>query len=159
MKAFFESFGKFLLYILQGLADILTHMILRISEWLLDLFSKLPLLPSRSKILYHPYVSNSLLVILIIYILYVNTKAYTLFSIDKKNAIKNFDRIPEARLLKYCFLGGAFGGFFGMKINRHKTQKPLFTITVTLLLLVQIILYSFICGFFGFWVYLSWINN
>lgn len=157
MEEFLRNFGSFLLLILKGLADMLTYIISNIGKWLFNLVSNitLPMFPSRSKILYHPYVSNSLLVIFIIYILYINTKAYNLFTIDKKNAIKNYERISEFRLLKYCFLGGAVGGFLGMKINRHKTRKPLFTITVTLLLIVQIILFSFIFGFFGFWVYLS----
>lgn len=157
MENFLKNLGSFLLFIIKCIANGFILVLSEISKWISDFLSGLdiPMLPSRSKILYHSYISNSLLVILIIYILFVNTKAYTLFARDKESARRKQDRISEARLLKYCFLGGAFGGFLGMKIHHHKTKKPLFTITVTILLIIQLILFSFIFGFFGFWIYLS----
>ncbi len=97
------------------------------------------------------------------YFIIANFSAFNLFRIDKKKAKKcpekipgkKYDRISEWKLLKKCFLGGAIGGFFGMKIFRHKTNKLKFKIGVTLMLIMQIIVYSYIFGFFGYWVYLK----
>lgn len=157
MESFLKDFINFFGFVLKCIANGFLLVVSEMSKWISDFLSELdiPMLPSRSKILYHSYTSNSLLVILIIYTLFINAKAYTLFASDKENARRKQERISEARLLKYCFLGGAFGGFLGMKIHRHKTKKPLFTITVSLLLIIQLILFSFIFGFFAFWIYLS----
>ena len=37
-----------------------------------------------------------------------------------------------------AFLGGAFGAFCAMQLFRHKTHKPLFYITVPILMILQI---------------------
>ena len=46
-------------------------------------------------------------------------------------------RIPEALLLAFAACFGSLGVLAGMYVCRHKTRKPLFTITVPLLLLAQ----------------------
>ena len=98
------------------------------------------------------------------YVLYLNIVAFNLFRVDKKKAInspterkekKRYDRICERKLMSKCFFGGAIGGFFGMKIFRHKTQKWKFKIFVPVFLIAQLIIYSFVFGFLGYWVYLS----
>ena len=115
----------------------------------------IPMLPSRSKILDSTYVSSTLFLLFLAYVIYINIKTYSLFIKDKENAVERKYRIRESKLLRYCFLGGAFGGILGMEKARHKTKKPAFTITVRILLVIQLSLFSSVCGFFGFWIYMS----
>lgn len=63
--------------------------------------------------------------------------AFVLFALDKYKAKRGRWRTPEAVLLGVCLLGGAFGGFLGMRLFRHKTRKPPFPWAVPLLLLLQ----------------------
>ncbi len=114
-----------------------------------------PSLPPISKFLGMKKLSLTLLVIVLIYIIVINIYAYHLYSKDKKSAKKNKERISEFRLLKVALLGGAFGSFLGMRLKHHKTLKKKFTVTVTVSLIIQALLYSSLIGFFGFWVYLS----
>ncbi|MBP3361576.1 MAG: DUF1294 domain-containing protein [Clostridia bacterium] len=112
-------------------------------------------------------ISGGLLLIFLVYILVMNISAFKLFREDKKKAQaappkaaagrrkRSYDRISEKKLLSRCFFGGALGGFIGMKVFRHKTLKPKFTIGVTVMLVVQLMIFSFIVGFFGFWLYFT----
>lgn len=56
---------------------------------------------------------------------------------DKSRARRNRWRIPERALLLLAVLGGATGVLLGMRVFRHKTRHPRFTVTVPLLLLLQ----------------------
>ena len=107
------------------------------------------------KILEYDIITRSFLTVFLIYVLFINIKTYFLFVKDKKYAIENKERISEAKLLKYCFLGGALGGFLGMKTAHHKTRKWLFSIGVPLMLVIQTLIISFLCGFFGFGLYMQ----
>ena len=63
---------------------------------------------------------------------------FVLYAYDKHRATYYKFRIPEAVLLLFTFLGGAFGAFCAMQLFRHKTHKPLFYITVPILMILQI---------------------
>lgn len=63
---------------------------------------------------------------------------FVLYGYDKHCAAYQKFRVPEAVLLLFAFLGGAFGAFCAMQMFRHKTQKPLFYITVPILMILQI---------------------
>ena len=63
---------------------------------------------------------------------------FALFAYDKHLATYGKFRVPEAVLLLFAFLGGAFGAFCAMQLFRHKTHKPLFYITVAILMILQI---------------------
>ncbi len=115
----------------------------------------IPMLPSRSKILDYTYVSATLFLVFLVYVVYINVKTYSLFVRDKENAVERKYRICEARLLRNCFFGGALGGHLGMEKSRHKTRKPVFLVLVRIMLVLQILIFSFVCGFFGFWIYMS----
>lgn len=58
-----------------------------------------------------------------IYFLIINFITLLLCFIDKKNAIKRKDRIPEKVLLFLSLIGGCFGMLIGMNLFHHKTQK------------------------------------
>ena len=60
--------------------------------------------------------------------------------IDKRRAVRGRWRVPERTLLTVCALFGAAGGLMGMKLFRHKTQKPRFRFGVPLMLIAQLAL-------------------
>ena len=73
----------------------------------------------------------------VIFLIIINITAYLLFGYDKYCAKRDAWRIPEATLLLAALAGGAAGALLGMKMFRHKTKKPLFSIGVPLLLAAQ----------------------
>lgn len=72
------------------------------------------------------------------YLILINIVTFIMFAIDKKRAKRNQWRIPESQLLFFSLLGGSIGGIIAMKIVKHKTKKPKFTIGMPLLLLINI---------------------
>ena len=83
------------------------------------------------------------MIINIIYLI-INVITFVVFGLDKFYAIKKKWRYKVITLLGLCFIGGALGGFLAMKIFNHKTNKNIFTISVPLLLVVQIAILLFI---------------
>ena len=84
---------------------------------------------------------NALIVIIAAVILLVtNLTAFIMMGADKRKALKGAWRTPERTLLLACACFGALGGWLGMQVFRHKTKHPKFTITVPVLLVVQIAL-------------------
>lgn len=77
---------------------------------------------------------------LYIYLVIINATAFLFMLADKIKARKNLWRIPEKALLGLCAIGGSLGGFLGMKIFRHKTLHPHFSIGIPLMLAVHILL-------------------
>lgn len=63
---------------------------------------------------------------------------FALFAWDKHLAVYNKNRIPEAVLLLFAFLDGAFGALCAMVIFHHKTNHKKFTITVPILVVLQL---------------------
>lgn len=72
------------------------------------------------------------------YLVIVNGAALLLYGLDKQYAQKKRWRIPEATLIGIAALYGALGAFLGMRIFRHKTKHRKFTVTVPILLILQI---------------------
>ena len=72
------------------------------------------------------------------YIIIVNIAAFCLYGIDKSAAIKQKQRIPNRVLLLIAVFGGSLGALAGMYTFRHKTKKWYYTITVPVLLVIQI---------------------
>jgi uncharacterized membrane protein YsdA (DUF1294 family) len=71
-----------------------------------------------------------------------------LYGIDKYKAKNECYRIPEKTLLLGA-LFGPFGAYIGMRLFRHKTRKPKFSIGVPLLILLHVVLLTwFQTGFF-----------
>lgn len=71
----------------------------------------------------------------------VNVAAFAMYGIDKKRAIADEWRIPEAILLTFAACCGAVGALFGMYTFRHKTRKPKFAYGVPLMLAVHLALF------------------
>ena len=72
------------------------------------------------------------------YIVIVNIVAFCLYGIDKNAAIRQKQRIPNRVLLLLAVFGGSLGALAGMYTFRHKTKKWYYTVTVPVLLMIQI---------------------
>ena len=78
------------------------------------------------------------LTLIIVYLVSVNFIGFVLMGIDKRRAIKNAFRVPEATLFSIAFVGGSIGAILGMLIFRHKTRHWYFKIGLPVILLFQI---------------------
>ncbi len=65
-----------------------------------------------------------------LYLILINASGLLLMLIDKRRAVKNLWRIPEKTLLLMALIGGSLGVLLGMRLFRHKTKKPVFSIGV-----------------------------
>ena len=67
-----------------------------------------------------------------VWLLVVNFVTFTFYRLDKRQAqVAGATRVPEVILLALLVGGGVLGGAAGMLLRpRHKTQKPLFWITL-----------------------------
>ena len=81
-----------------------------------------------------------------VYLLIISFIGWLQMHIDKYRAKHHRWRISEQSLMFTALFGGAGGIWLGMRTARHKTKKPLFTITVPLLFLLQLVflVYCFI---------------
>ena len=70
---------------------------------------------------------------MLVFLLLMNASGFAIMLLDKNLARRHRRRIPVA--FAACF--GSLGVLAGMYLCRHKTRKPLFTVTVPLLLLAQ----------------------
>ena len=77
---------------------------------------------------------------LFIYLALVNAVSFLLMLVDKVKAKKKLWRIPERVLLGVSAIGGSLGGLLGMKLFRHKTLHPQFSIGIPVMLAVHIVL-------------------
>ena len=82
--------------------------------------------------------------LLLIYIAIANLTAFMMYGIDKRRAIKDKWRIPEKRLLLAALFGGAPGALWGMILFHHKTKKAKFFLTVPVLFVMEVILFSWL---------------
>ena len=77
---------------------------------------------------------------MIVYLLLINAAGFILMLADKRKAIKNAWRIPEATLLWTAVIGGSLGVLMGMRIFRHKTRHLKFFLGVPVLLVLQLVI-------------------
>lgn len=71
--------------------------------------------------------------------LLINLITLLLYAIDKRKSVKGKWRISEKVLLIWSFFA-PWGGFAGMKLMHHKTNKKKFTITVPVFMVLHIVL-------------------
>lgn len=77
---------------------------------------------------------------IIFYLIVVNMITFIAFMRDKNKAKKNKWRIPEKTLMGLVIIGGAIGGFAGMKVFHHKTRKPLFRYGIPCVIIVEVLI-------------------
>ncbi len=68
------------------------------------------------------------------------------YGIDKRRARRHRRRTPESVLLTLGICGGALGALFGMTAFRHKTRHFYFWVINVVALLLQIVLFVWLCG-------------
>jgi len=76
--------------------------------------------------------------ILLLYYALINFWLFVLFAADKRRAAKNGRRVAEKTLLLLGLAGGAPGGFFAMKLFRHKSRKIFFHLIYILSVLLHV---------------------
>lgn len=76
--------------------------------------------------------------LLLYYLGIINFITFTIFALDKLNAVQHKYRYRIITLLSFCFAGGSIGGLLAMYIFRHKTQKDYFTIGIPLIIIMHI---------------------
>ena len=81
---------------------------------------------------------------LLIYLLTINALGFWIMLDDKQRARKKRWRIPEATLLTVALLGGSAGCLLGMRLCRHKTRKPKFSVGLPVILLAQVLLFGWL---------------
>ena len=81
---------------------------------------------------------------LLIYLLTINALGFWIMLDDKQRARKKRWRIPEATLLTVAILGGSAGCLLGMRLCRHKTRKPKFSVGLPVILLAQVLLFGWL---------------
>ena len=81
---------------------------------------------------------NTALLIILIYLGIINLISFVMMGVDKRKAIRNAWRIPEARLFLYALLGGSAGSILGMYIFRHKTKHWYFVWGMPVILLLHL---------------------
>lgn len=89
----------------------------------------------------------------VIYLVMINIAAFCMYGIDKSAAIKQKQRIPNKVLLGMAVIGGSAGALAGMYMFRHKTKKWYYTMTVPVILIIQIAAAVFLlsgCGSAGY---------
>ena len=82
------------------------------------------------------------IIFIIGYFVIVNLLGFALMGIDKRKAIRNAFRIPEATLFSVALVGGSVGSILGMLLFRHKTKHWSFKIGLPAILLVHLALFA-----------------
>ena len=83
---------------------------------------------------------NTVTVIVLSYFGIMNLTGFILMGADKRKAVRNAWRIPEARLFFCALLGGSLGTLAGMYHFRHKTRHWYFVWGIPAILILQILL-------------------
>ncbi len=74
-----------------------------------------------------------------IYLFAINLITFILYGYDKHAAIDQKWRIPNRVLIGLAAFGGTIGALVGMYTFRHKTKTKIYTVTVPLFLIIQIV--------------------
>ncbi len=82
----------------------------------------------------------NVILLLIIYVFFINLIGFIIMGIDKKRAKKHAFRIPEAVLFVIAIIGGSIGSIVGMRLFHHKTRHWYFTYGIPAILILQIII-------------------
>lgn len=82
--------------------------------------------------------------IFLIYYIIINLALFIIMGYDKARAKAEKWRVSEATLFILGLLGGAIGGFLGMKVFHHKTKKPAFYIIFAIGIVLHVALIYFV---------------
>ena len=71
------------------------------------------------------------------YLAVINAVGFGIFGYDKWCAVHRQWRVPEKTLIAAALLGGSVGAYAGMKVFRHKTRHPKFSVGLPVILAAQ----------------------
>ena len=74
------------------------------------------------------------------YLMLMSLALFVLMGADKRRAQRERWRVREKTLFVLALLGGACGGWLGMRVFHHKTKHPGFVWGFSLLVLAQLVL-------------------
>lgn len=77
---------------------------------------------------------------IILYLYFINVVTFFCFAGDKRRAVVQATRIPEAILFLLSSIGGSFGALMGMLLFRHKTLHKSFRIWIPILLTILVVI-------------------
>ena len=77
------------------------------------------------------------------YLIAVNAAGFAVMGWDKFKARLAGWRIPEKTLLGLALVGGSLGVYLGMRVFRHKTKHPKFSVGVPVILAAQVLLLAY----------------
>jgi uncharacterized membrane protein YsdA (DUF1294 family) len=80
------------------------------------------------------------------YAVVINIITFLYFFYDKRQAQQGKWRVPEKRLLLLCFLGGAAGGWQGMRNFRHKVHNQKFRWLIPFFMVLHVV----VLGYLGY---------
>ncbi|MDO4758096.1 MAG: DUF1294 domain-containing protein [Rikenellaceae bacterium] len=78
------------------------------------------------------------------YLLVANLITFVVYGIDKAKAKLDGWRIPEKTLLLLALVGGSIGAYAAMRIFRHKTKHPQFSIGIPVIFILQVFLAGYL---------------
>ena len=76
----------------------------------------------------------------LVYLALLSLALFVLMGADKRRARRERWRVREKTLFLLALLGGACGGWLGMRVFHHKTRHPGFVWGFSLLALAQLVL-------------------
>ena len=76
--------------------------------------------------------------LLLVWLALMSVVLFAAMGLDKRKARREAWRVPEARLFLFAALGGALGGWLGMRVFHHKTRHWTFVWGFPLLALAQL---------------------
>lgn len=91
---------------------------------------------------------NTFLIILAIYLIFINFLSVIVTVYDKLCAVKRRWRVKESTLLLLSALGGSVGMYITMQLIRHKTRHLKFMLGIPIILALQIVIALLIWRYF-----------
>ena len=83
--------------------------------------------------------SDTLYLILALYLAVINLTGFAMMGIDKRKAVKKRWRVRESTFFLTAMIGGSVGCMIGMRTFHHKTKHWYFVVGMQLLLAVAVI--------------------
>ena len=80
---------------------------------------------------------EEILWLLAAFLIVMNVMGFAAFGYDKRCAVRRRWRVPEKTLFLLALLGGSLGSYAGMKVFRHKTRHPKFSVGLPVILAAQ----------------------
>jgi uncharacterized membrane protein YsdA (DUF1294 family) len=83
---------------------------------------------------------------ILLFLIVWNLVTFSIYSADKRRALKGHWRISESDLLAAAFMGGAIGALTACAIKRHKTQKKSFADSLFRIAVIQMLSFGGLIG-------------